>query len=346
MRHNTVALFLRRVLRISGPAAMLVLVSVLVSVLVFGACGAAGPQPLSVSVAEQYGLAYAPVQMMREKGFLEAALRERAEPEQPVSVQWVKLANTSAIREAMLAGEVDVAFTGIPPFLIGVDQGMPWRMIAGLSSCPVDLFVNNPDIDSLQALVGNGKIALPQPGSIQHILLAMAAKRELGAADALDRQLVSMKHPDGMQALLAGGDVVAHFTAPPYSFLEEATPGIRPLVRGEAAMGEPFSFLVGIADPSLYGDDIRLTAVRDALARSMAFIRDFPEEAAGLLAPSYGLTPEQTHAYLTDPQMVFQMEILGVETFAAFMTEAGYLRQMPAPDALVPHSLPAERPVP
>ena len=38
------------------------------------------------------------------------------------------------------------------------------------------------------------------------------------------------------------------------------------------------------------------------------------------------------------------MEILGVDTFAVFMTEVGYLRQVP--DALMPHSLKTELPVP
>jgi NitT/TauT family transport system substrate-binding protein len=309
------------------------LVAILILALLAGGCGAgrAGGREdvLSISVAEQYGLAYAPVQIMREMGYLEAALRDRATAGQPVSVQWVKLANTSAIREAMLAGEIDVAFTGIPPFLIGVDQGMPWRMITGLSACPVDLLVNDPEIKTLSDLVGNGRIALPQPGSIQHILLAMAAKRELGQADAFDRQLVSMKHPDGMQALLSGSDIVAHFTAPPYSFLEEAEAGIHPLLRGNDAMGEPYSFLVGIAEPALYEDAVRREAVRDALAQSMDYLAVHPEEAAALLAPAYGLTIEQTLDYLYRPEMLFQTDIHGVETFAAFMTEAGYLRQTP-----------------
>lgn len=38
-------------------------------------CGNRPHTNITVSVAEQYGLAYAPVQVMREMGFLESALR-------------------------------------------------------------------------------------------------------------------------------------------------------------------------------------------------------------------------------------------------------------------------------
>jgi NitT/TauT family transport system substrate-binding protein len=309
---------LRRLLFLLLPPLLLVPVA---------GCGSGSGSTLRISVAEQYGLAYAPVQLMREKGLLEAALAARAAPGQSVEVSWVKLANTSAIREAMLADEIDVAFTGIPPFLLGVDQGMPWRIISGLSSCPVDLYVNDASIRSLKDLIGKGRIALPQPGSIQHMLLAMAAERELGQADAFDRQLVSMKHPDGMQALLAGSDVTAHFTAPPYSFAEEAAEGIHRLLRGEEAFGGPYSFLVGISEPGFYKDDIRLEALRDALSGAMAFLGDQPGEAAALLAEEYGLTEDETRLYLERPDMVYTQDVLGVDAFVAFMHRTGYLQQ-------------------
>ena len=299
-------------------------------------CGNRPHTNITVSVAEQYGLAYAPVQVMREMGFLESALRERAQAGQSVSVNWVKLANTSAIREAMLADEIDVAFAGIPPFLLGVNGGMPWRMITGLSRCPVDLYVNDSTITRLQDLVGSHRIALPQPGSIQHILLAMAAERELGRADVFDRQLISMKHPDGMQALLSGKDISAHFTAPPYSFTEADAEGISLLLRGEDAMGAPYSFLVGIAEPDFYEDAFRLEAFRDALTQSMAYIAENPSQTARMLAESYALTPEETETFLYQRGMVFEREIRGVEAFVDFMERAGYLQRHLTWEELVP----------
>jgi len=55
-------------------------------------------------------------------------------------------------------------------------------------------------IKSLKDFKPTDKIALPSPGSVQHILLAMAAEKELGSASALDQNLVAMAHPDGAAA--------------------------------------------------------------------------------------------------------------------------------------------------
>ena len=56
-------------------------------------------------------------------------------------------------------------------------------------------------------------------GSIQHILLAMAAKEQLGDAHALDNNIAAMAHPDGMTALLSGS-VKCQLTTSPFVFKE------------------------------------------------------------------------------------------------------------------------------
>ncbi|NCA99342.1 MAG: ABC transporter substrate-binding protein [Clostridia bacterium] len=290
--------------------------------------GCSKPSALEISVAEQYGLAYAPIQIMQEKGLLEAALQKVATANQTVHVKWIKLANTSAIQEAMLSDQLDVAFVGIPPFLIGRDQGMPWSIFTGLSECPVELLSNDPAVTDLKSLVDAGKIALPQPGSIQHILLAMAAEQQLGDATRFDRQLVAMKHPDGLQALLAGQDIVAQFTAPPYNFIAAETPGIEVILSGEEAFGGSFSFIVGIAEDAFLQDDVRRQAFQAALDQSIQFMAENPDETVAILAKSYELTPEQARLYLFGRRLVFGTSIRGVDHFAEFMQQAGYLEKV------------------
>lgn len=302
----------------------------LAMMVVIGTMAAAGcrrPPEVLVTVAEQYGLAYAPVLIMKEKGFLEDALKRRVTDGRPVNVKWVKLANTSAVREAMLADTLDVAFVGIPPFLIGLDQGTPWKLIAGLSECPLDLMVRADSRITLATLAGKGRIALPQPGSIQHILLAMAAERQFGSASFFDRQLVAMKHPDGMQSLLSGQDVAAHFTAPPYNFLEADNAGAKSILSGVEAMGEPFSFVAGIAETVFCADSLRYDAFMEALDQSFAFIKANPDETVARLAASFELSPDTAREYLFRRGITFGPEIRGLDTFSAFMARAGYLRR-------------------
>lgn len=274
----------------------------------------------TVKIAEQYGLAYAPLQVMKEKGFLEEELPD-------VEIQWKKLGNTAAIREAMLANEVDLGFMGIPPFLIGLDNGMEWKIMSGLSSCPLGLVSNNPDIKSLEDITFEDKIALPQPGSIQHILLSMAAEKQLGDASIFDEQLVTLKHPDGMVALEAGTEVSAHFTSPPYLFMELDNPKNHLVVTGEEAVGQPFTFIVGVGTEEFYSRSQHYEAFLNALNRSIEFMNNNKEEATRILAEVYDMDEELLESYLNQEGMVYSNAIEGVEEFIDFMHRNDYLKQ-------------------
>ena len=280
----------------------------------------------TVTMAEQYGLAYAPLQVMRAKGYFE-------QQAPGVDIQWVKLGNTAAIREAVLAGEVDLGFMGLPPFLIGADKGMDWKLIAGLSICPVGLVAGKAVTGAdggFESLQPGHKIALPQPGSIQHILLSMAAEREYGDAARFDEGLVTMKHPDGMAALLSGA-VKAHFTSPPYIFLEnEATAPdgsrFRTILSGTEAFGGQFTFIGAMAA----GDFLKkepelLKAFLRALDQSINYIKEDKIGAAELLSESYDLPAGQILEYLEDEEMIYTTEVYGLGHFISFMNRYGYL---------------------
>jgi len=272
-----------------------------------------------IIIAEQYGLAYAPLQIMKEKGFLEEELTN------DMDVKWVKLSNTAAIREAMLSNQLDIGFMGIPPFLIGVDQDMPWKIMTGLSQSPVGLITDQESIQSLQDLVQKGQIALPQPGSIQHILLAMALEKQIGDSDLLDNQLIAMNHPEGYQALIGETQVVAQFTTPPYLFDGLNTQGIHMILSGEEAMGEPFTFIVGVCQASLYKDTALYESFLRALDHAYSFMEDEQEEALAILSKSYGLEEDVLESYLYEMGMVYNKEVLGVDRFITFMKKEGYM---------------------
>ncbi len=284
------------------------------------------PESIRLSIAQQYGLAYAPLQIMKENGYLEAAF-DQLVPGVPVEIRWEKMANTAAIQEAMVAGSLDVAFVGIPPFLIGVDQGMNWSIFTGISECPVELYTNDPSIKTLENLVGSGKIAVPQPGSIQHILLAMSAEKTLGNPTAFDKQLVSMKHPDGLQALINQVDIVAQYTSPPYNYIAADTQNLQRLSSGEEAVGQPFSFIVGIAQESFLNETLQVEAFNLALINSIQYIEDQPASTVSLLAKSYELSEPVTQDYLYNRGIVFTREVKGLSAFSQFMTRTGYLKK-------------------
>ena len=61
-----------------------------------------------------------------------------------------------------------------------------------------------------------------------------------------------MKHPDAMNALLAGREVSAHFASAPYLFLESKEEGVKKILSGREAFGGDFTFIIGVSTEEFY----------------------------------------------------------------------------------------------
>jgi NitT/TauT family transport system substrate-binding protein len=243
-----------------------------------------------------------------------------------VNIDWKQLGNTAAIREAMLSNQVDVGFMAIPPFLIGLDKGMQWKIASGLSESPVALVTNSENIKSISDFSQKDRIALPQPGSIQHILLAMECEKEFGDAKKLDNLLVTLAHPDGMNALLSAKDITAHFTTPPYLFKELEQTNIHQILDGKEAIGVDFTFVVGVTTNKFYDTKPELySAFIKSLKESIQFMQKNPNKAAEILAPIYKLSKEEVLKYITHKDMVYTSEVRGVNEFGKFMKRNNYI---------------------
>ncbi len=303
-----------------GKIALGLLMTVCLTLLLAG-CQSASDETgqMNLKIAKQFGLAYAPLTIMESQDLL-----KKHAPD--LTVEWVQLANTAAIREAILSDELDVGFMGIPPFLIGADNGMGWKIFTGLSRAPLGLMTSNPEVQSLSDISETDRIALPQPGSIQHILLSMAAKRELGSAVYFDNQLVSMKHPDGVQMLMSDSEITMHFTSPPYIFTEKEG-GMHEVISGDEAFGSPFTFIVGAMRDGMESSPEVIEAVRLALSDAMAFIEEHPEETLDILSQQYGIEKEKLRSYIYVNDMVYTPEVEGLETFIDFMVDEAYLTE-------------------
>ncbi len=298
-----------------------VLIAIMLSISSIG-CSDSGKSatPKSVKIAQQYGIAYAPIEIMKEKGFLENEL-------EGYSVEWVKLGNTASIREAAISGNIDVAFMGIPPFLISIDNGMDWKLFSGLSKAPLGLVSNDERIKNLSDFNQEDKIALPQPGSIQHILLSMACEKELSNANALDNNLVTLNHPDGMSALMSKESVKAHFTSPPFVFQELEDEGNHLVISGAQAMGGEFTFIAAAATKQFYeGDSAAYKALKAALSKSIDYMNSNRDKSAKILSKAYGISPEKLSEYLSHEEMEYSQEIDGIEKFSDFMKRSGYIK--------------------
>lgn len=297
----------------------------LLFILVLSGCTNDNIEREELILADQFGLAYAPLEIMKDKQFLEKALS--AAGLDNIQVSWKKFGNTTAIREAMLSGDLDVGFVGIPPFLLGIDNGMDWKIISGLSESKVALVTKDPSIQNLGDLTRQHKIILPQPGSIQHILLQMASKEQLSDANAFDDQIIALAHPDGVTAFTAGDSSQLHFTTPPYLQEDLKNSGARELIDGATCFGEDFTFIVGICQSSLYEDRKVYEAILTALDESMIYMNENQAETIKILSEAYDYSPEVLESLLNKDQMTFTTEVKGLTHFVEFMAETGALKE-------------------
>jgi len=274
-----------------------------------------------VNVAGQFGLVYAPFLVALEQGIFQ---------KYGLDVQWQELGSGGAIREGMTAGEIDVGSMGIAAYIVGWDKGLPAKIAGGFGSAPSALVTWRPEITSLRDLRPEHRIALPCPGSVQHILLAMAAEKELGNPKALDNQLIALPMPDAELAMAAKNDIDAHFCNPPYLFRELSQPGCHAVVSGPEALGTEYSINVIIVTEKFHDErPADYAAFMMGLNEAVAWINENRAAAVTLLAGKFRVTAAEMQEYLEWEEMDYNTMPRGLMAFGDFMQQAGYIARVP-----------------
>lgn len=276
----------------------------------------------TLNIAYQYGMAYAPLQVMMEQGLIEKYFPE-------VTVNWQVLNSGSAITEGIATGNIDIGAMGVAPAITAITRGVPCKIFSAMSSQPHKIMTNNADIKTLSDITSENKIALVNIGSIQHILLAMAAEKEVGDAHALDNNIVAMSHPDGMTALLSGS-VDCQLTTSPYVFKEAEEEGITSLNSISDVWPDGNSFIVALASTELKEENPELyTAVVEALAEAIDYLNENQEEAAAMLCEKEGVDQATMLSWLQDPACGYSTETKGLMQMAQFMADADFIEEAP-----------------
>src|SRR5262249_21147821 len=157
-------------------------------------------------IAIQYGIAYLPLLVADHEGLFTRALE--AAGLHGVRVEVRQVGSSTAINDALISGAIEMGVYGSTALLIAWDRtrsNLGIKGIGGISLTPYTLLANKPEIRTVADFGANDKIALTSTISPQATLLRMAAERAFGQGNhaRLDSAMLSLAHPDALNALLA-----------------------------------------------------------------------------------------------------------------------------------------------
>jgi len=324
----TVTISIGRQLRIAGYAALLA-----------GLVTQAAPARAETStlrVAQQFGIAYLPLTVVKERELFEKHAKELGISE--TKIEWLRLSGASAMNDALISGSLDFASAGIAPMIVTWDKtrgSVNVIGVAALGSMPNVLTTNNPNIKTIADFTSNDKIALPSVKvGFQPIVLQMAAEKEFGQYDKLDHLTISLPHPDAAASLLSGvSGITAHFTSPPFVQQELASDKIHAVLSSYDVVGGPHTFNVVYAPQKFVDSNPKtVAAFVDALDEANTWIVEHPEEAAKLYigAEKSKLSPDFVTAIIKDKNVRFTTAPERSQAFSDFEARVGIIKKKPA----------------
>jgi len=277
-------------------------------------------------IVKQPGLGYLQLIVMRELKLIE----KRAPG---VDIEWRQLTSGPVIRDAMIAGQMDIGSGGVGPFVQAVDKGLDWKTLGTLNEMPLFLNCARPEIRKLADLKPTDRIAMPAIGSMQHVVLQMAAEKELGDAKRLNQQIVAMAHPDGTAAILSKREITCHLSSPPFQYEQLRDPGIHKVFDSYQVLGGPHTFnLVWASEKWVKANPKLAHAFVEALKEATDFVNDKPAEAAKIYVASEKSKSSEAEilAIMKQDGIKYTMTPSGFVKVATFMGKIGMIKKLPA----------------
>ncbi|MEI2416556.1 ABC transporter substrate-binding protein [Orrella sp. JC864] len=291
-----------------------------------------------IRIAQQFGIAYLILDVVREHQLIEKHGKAAG---LDIAVDWASISGATAMNEALLAGNLDVVSAGVPPMLTLWDRTrgrQDVKGIAALGSLPNYLITNNPAVKTLDDLGAKDRIAVPAAGvGFQSRTLQIEAAKRYGQDnfDRFDKISVSLPHPDATAALISGGlEVNTHFSSAPFYYQAlQANPNVRKLISSYDILGGPATFNVLYTTRRFHESNPKTyKAFFDALAEAAQWIRDHKAEAAEVFIRQQKsrLAPEFVRQILDDPENDFTITPHRTEVYATELHKIGVLKNQAA----------------
>jgi NitT/TauT family transport system substrate-binding protein len=242
------------------------------------------------------------------------------------------LTNGDAVRDGIIAGQIQIGAGGNGPFLIGWDRGVGYKLIAPMNVMNLWMVAraDEPNIKTLKDIPPTAKIGMPSPDAVQAIALRKAAQEQFGDAHKFDTNIVAIQHPLGVQAM-AAKQLELHMSAPPFQ-QQEVEAGGHVVFRSFLSFGRSTFNSVYTTENFAKQYPVLVKAMFDDLRSATTMLKSDPDQAAALLAKDTdGKTPAaKFKGWITGPDVSWDMTPHAFLRTAAFMKEIGMLNRVPA----------------
>lgn len=315
--------------RAAGAAAIVLVLTLLVP--------AAARAEGRIRIAEQFGVVYLLLNVVAEQHLIEKHGKSQG---LDVKVEWIRLSGGTAMNDALLSGQIDIASAGVGPLLTIWDRTrgrQNVRGVASLGNFPYYLVSNRPAVKTIADFTDSDRIATPAVGvSVQSRLLQLASAKLWGSSawNRLDRLQVALPHPEASAAVIAGGtEITAHFGNPPFQDRElAANRNAHVVLKSYDVLGGPASPTLLYATEKFRRDNPNTyRTFIAALDEAAAFITRNPELAADLYLKA---NPGQLErnlllSIIKSPEIQFKLAPQNTLPLADFMSQIGAIKNKP-----------------
>jgi NitT/TauT family transport system substrate-binding protein len=291
-----------------------------------------------IRIAQQFGIVYLLLNVAQEQKLIEKHAKAAGVD---AKVEWVQLSGGSAVNDALLSGNIEIAGAGVGPLLTIWDRTKGRQDVKGVASLgnfPYYLVSNNPNVKTIADLTEKDRIALPAVGvSVQSRVLQFASAKLWGDKEfnKLDKISVALPHPDAAAAIIKGGtEITAHFGNPPFQEQELAgNPQARIILNSYDVLGGPSSATVLYATDKWRTENPKTyKAFVDALNEAAQFVAANPEKAADIYIKVSNAKTDRDLLLkiIKNPEVQFKTSPQNTYPLAEFMHRVGAIKNKPA----------------
>jgi len=288
-------------------------------------------------IAEQFGIVYLLLNVAQDQKLIEKHGKAAGVD---IKVEFLKLSGGSAVNDALLSGNVEIAGAGVGPLFTLWDRTRGRQNVKGVASLgnfPYYLVSNNPSVKTIADFTDKDRIAVPAVGvSVQSRVLQFASAKLWGDKDyaKLDKISVAVPHPDAAAAIIKGGtEISGHFGNPPFQEQELAgNPNAKIVLNSYDVLGGPSSATVLYATEKFRQENPKTyKAFVDALDEAARFIAANPEKAADIYLKVSGAKTDRELLLkiIKNPEVQFKVEPQNTLTLGQFMHRVGAIKNEP-----------------